>query len=454
MPFESINPATGERVATYRSTTAAEVDTILTETRRAQREWAETPFAERARCMRVAGTLLRERSKDLARIMALEMGKPLKDGVGEATKCAWVCEHYADHGEAYLAQRTETSDGSKAYVRFDPLGVILAVMPWNFPYWQAFRFIAPNLLAGNAGLLKHAPNVPQCALSIEALLHDAGFPRELFRNLFIEPEEVAKVIADDRVAGVTLTGSERAGRSVGEAAGKAMKAVVLELGGSDPFIVLADADLEVAAKTAVTARTINAGQSCIAAKRFIVEAPLYDRFLEAMTVAMRALKMGDPLDPSTEIGPQARRDLRDGLDSQVSAAINAGARVVLGCEVPTGPGWFYPPSILADVTTENPAAREELFGPVATVMRARDESDAIAIANATRFGLGASLWTKDIPRAEKLAARIEAGAVFVNGMVKSDPRLPFGGVKASGVGRELGLEGARAFTNAKTIWIR
>ena len=454
MAFESINPATGERVRSFPSTTPAELDAILTEARRAQHEWAKAPFSVRALAMRAAAALLRDRSKALAQTMALEMGKPLKDGVAEVMKCALTCEHYADHTEAYLTARPETSDASKSYVRFDPIGVILAVMPWNFPLWQVFRFIAPNLMAGNAGVLKHAPNVPQCALAIEAIVHDAGFPRSLFRNLFIEPEDVARVIADDRVAGVTLTGSERAGRAVGEAAGRAIKPMVLELGGSDPFIVLADADLEAAARTAVIARTLNAGQSCIAAKRFIVEASVHDRFLDVMTRAMGALKMGDPLDPETDLGPQARFDLREGLHAQVTTAIAQGARVVLGCEMPAGPGAYYPPSILADVSPENLAAREELFGPVATVMRAKDGEDAIAIANGSRFGLGASLWTQDLALAEKLAARIEAGAVFVNGLVKSDPRLPFGGVKVSGVGRELGLEGARAFMNTKTVWIR
>lgn len=453
MPFESINPTTGERLASFDVTPADEVDSILTKARAAQRAWAEAPLAERARCMRAAALLLRERSDDLARIMALEMGKPLKEGVAEANKCAWACEHYADQAAAYLAPRPEVSDAQRSYVRFDPLGVVLAIMPWNFPYWQVFRFFAPNLMAGNGGLLKHAPSVPRCALSIEALVRDAGFPPDLFRNLFVEAEDLARLIADDRVAGVTLTGSERAGRAVGEAAGRALKPVVLELGGSDPFIVLADADVEAAAKTAAAARTINAGQSCIAAKRFIVEDAVHDRFLERMTAAMRGLKVGDPTDPATDIGPQARRDLRDALHAQVTRAIAAGARVVLGCEVPPGPGWFYPPSVLADASPESPAVRDELFGPVATVLRARDAEHAVALANATRYGLGASLWTADLARAEALAPRLEAGSVFVNGLVKSDPRLPFGGVKASGIGRELGVEGARAFTNAKTVWI-
>jgi succinate-semialdehyde dehydrogenase/glutarate-semialdehyde dehydrogenase len=339
-------------------------------------------------------------------------------------------------------------------VRFDPLGVVLAVMPWNFPYWQVFRFIAPHLMAGNGGLLKHASNVPQCALSIEQVMKDAGFPPDLFRTLLVGSKAVRPLIQDDRIAAVTITGSEPAGRDVAEAAGRALKPSVMELGGSDPFIVLADADLDEAARVGAVARTMNAGQSCICAKRFLVEAPAHDRFLEKLAAAMAALKMGDPLDPATEVGPQARRELRDELHGQVQQAIAQGARAVLGCAVPAGDGAFYPPSVLADVAPENVAAKEEIFGPVATVMRARDAEHAIELANSTRFGLGASLWTRDLAKAERLVPLVEAGAVFVNGLVKSDPRLPFGGVKASGYGRELGLEGIRAFVNVKTVWIR
>lgn len=453
MRFESINPTTGERLASFDLTPPRELDAILSRARFAQRAWRETSLAERARPLRALAELLRARADELARTMALEMGKPLSDGVAEAKKCAWVCDHYADHAEAYLAERVERTDADRSYVRFDPLGVVLAIMPWNFPLWQVLRFFAPNVMAGNGVVLKHAPSVPQCALAIASLVEDAGFPPDLFRSVFVDVSELPRLIADDRVAGVTLTGSERAGRAVAAQAGKALKPVVLELGGSDPFVVLADADIERAAKIAAAARTINAGQSCIAAKRFIVEGAVYDAFLDGMARAMRALTLGDPLDPRTSIGPQARRDLRDALHAQVTAGIQRGARVVLGCEVPPGPGWFYPPSVLSDVTHDSPVASDELFGPVAAVMRAEDEAEAIRLANATRFGLGASLWTRDVARAEALAARVEAGAVFVNGLVKSDPRLPFGGVKASGLGRELGLEGARAFTNAKTVWI-
>ncbi len=404
--------------------------------------------------MRKVAAILKERAQEFARLMALEMGKPLKDGVAEVNKCALACEWNAEHAEALLSPRVEPSDAGKSYVRFDPLGVVLAVMPWNFPYWQVFRFIAPHFMAGNAGLLKHASNVPQCALSIEKAMHDAGFPRDLFRTLLVGSKAVRPIIEDPRIAAVTLTGSEPAGRDVAEAAGKALKPSVLELGGSDPFIVLADADLDEAARVAATARTMNAGQSCICAKRFIVEEPVYDAFLQKLTAAMGAGKMGDPLDPATTMGPQARRELRDELHGQVKQAIAQGARPVLGCEVPSGPGAFYPASVLADVARDNVAAREEIFGPVAAVLRAGSAEEAVAIANDTKFGLGAALWTRDLAKAERLVPLVEAGAVFVNGLVKSDPRLPFGGVKASGYGRELGIEGIRAFVNVKTVWIK
>jgi succinate-semialdehyde dehydrogenase / glutarate-semialdehyde dehydrogenase len=332
--------------------------------------------------------------------------------------------------------------------------VVLAIMPWNFPYWQVFRFIAPHIMAGNGGLLKHAGNVPQCALSIEAVMHDAGFPKALFRTILVEAKDVRAIIEDDRVAAVTLTGSEGAGRAVGEASGKAIKHVVLELGGSDAFIVLKDADVEQAAKTAAASRLINAGQSCIAAKRFIVEDAIFDKFLTTFTAAMKTVRLGDPTDPNTDIGPLARADLRDELHKQVQTAVKQGAKVVLGGEVPKGPGAYYPPTVLVDVSHDNIAAQEEFFGPVAIVFRAKDADTAIGIANNTKFGLGASLWTQDATKIDKLAARIEAGAVFVNGLVKSDPRLPFGGIKTSGVGRELGVEGIREFVNTKTVWVK
>jgi len=454
MAIESLNPATGEKLASFPEMPKAEIDRILDAAVQAQRKWARASFAERAAPMKKVGALLRERAQELAKLMALEMGKPLKDGVGEANKCAWACEYNAEHAERWLAPREEPSDAGKSYVRFDPLGVVLAVMPWNFPFWQVFRFIAPHLMAGNGGVLKHASNVPQCALAIEKLMHDAGFPKELFRTLLVGSKAVRPIIGDPRIAAVTITGSEAAGRDVAEAAGRALKPSVMELGGSDPFIVLADADLDQAAKVGAQARVMNAGQSCICAKRFIVEAPVHDAFLAKLTDAMKAVKVGDPLDPATDIGPQARRELRDELHGQVQQAIREGARPVLGCTVPAGPGAFYPASVLADVKPDNVAAREEIFGPVAAVLRADSADHAIELANAPRFGLGASLWTSDLAKAERLVPRIEAGAVFVNGLVKSDPRLPFGGVKASGFGRELGMEGIRAFCNAKTVWIK
>jgi succinate-semialdehyde dehydrogenase/glutarate-semialdehyde dehydrogenase len=454
MAIDSINPSTGERLASFPEMTTQEVDTILAAAVRAQKEWVKVPFAKRAEPMRRVAALLKERAPELARLMALEMGKPLKDGVGEANKCAWACEHYADHAEGYLTPRPEPSDASRSYVRFDPLGVILAVMPWNYPYWQVFRFIAPHLMAGNGGLLKHASNVPQCALSIEKLMHDAGFPKDLFRTLLIGSKAVRPVILDERIAAATITGSEAAGKSVAAAAGESLKPSVLELGGSDPFIVLADADVDQAAKVGATARLLNAGQSCICAKRFIVEAPVYAAYLEKLTAAMKAVRMGDPLDPASEIGPQARTDLRDEMHVLVEQSVREGARVVMGCQVPKGPGAYYPVSILADVKRDNVAAREELFGPVAVVMKADSADHAVEIANDSKFGLGASLWTRDPAQIERLVPRIEAGAVFVNGLVKSDPRLPFGGVKTSGYGRELGLEGIRAFVNTKTVWVK
>ena len=452
--MESINPATGQLLKRFEPTSPAELDKILTAAVAAQRDWAQRPIAERAEPMRKVAALLKERAPAYGKLMALEMGKPVKDGIAEANKCAGGCEHYAEHAATYLAPKQIQTDASRSYVRYDPLGVVLAVMPWNFPFWQVFRFIAPNLMAGNAGVLKHASNVPQCALAIEQVMTDAGFPRDLFRAPLVGSGAVQKLIDDPRIAAVTLTGSEPAGRAVGAAAGKQLKPVVLELGGSDPFIVLADADLDAAVKTAAYARCINSGQSCIAAKRFIVVGEVYEVFMQRFVEAMMAVKMGDPLDESNAIGPQARRDLRDDLHSQVQRAIGQGARCVLGGKVPEGPGAYYPPTVLADVKPGNLAYAEELFGPVAAVIRARDEADAIRIANDSRFGLGASVWTQDPDAADRLAARIEAGSVFVNGFVKSDSRLPFGGIKHSGVGRELGSEGIHEFVNVKTVWIK
>jgi len=385
--------------------------------------------------------------------MTLEMGKPIVQGEAEVDKCAWACEYYADHAEAFLAEQPRETEASRSYVRFDPLGPVLAVMPWNFPFWQVFRFAAPALMAGNAGVLKHASNVPRSALAIEEVFREAGFPRGLFSTVLVGSSAVAGLIADPRIVAVTLTGSELAGSKVAEQAGHALKKTVLELGGSDPFIVLADADIGAAARTAADARLINSGQSCIAAKRFIVVEPVADQFLDRFLDELRSRRMGDPLVRGTQVGPQARIDLRDLLHEQVAESVKRGAKLLLGGEVPAGKGAFYPPTLLAAVDKGMPAFDEETFGPVAAVIRAKDEADAVRLANDSTFGLGASLWTEDRVRAERLAAQIEAGSVFVNGVVKSDPRLPFGGIKRSGYGRELSEYGIREFVNVKSVWI-
>ena len=385
--------------------------------------------------------------------MALEMGKPLEQGVGEAEKCAWVCDYYAEHVEGLLAEQPRETDATSSYVRLDALGAVLAIMPWNFPFWQVFRFAAPALAAGNAGILKHAPNVSRCALEIEAVFRDAGFPDGLFRAVFLSNEAAGRVIADPRVRAVTLTGSDRAGSQVAEQAGRHLKKTVLELGGSDPFIVLEDADVARAAEAAAQARVINSGQSCIAAKRFIVVDAVADRFVELLAAAMARPKVGDPLDPATAIGPQARLDLRANLHRQVEESVRRGARLLLGGKLPVGPGAFYPPTVLVAVTPGMPAFDEETFGPVAAVVRAGDEAEAIGLSNASAYGLGASVWTADAKRGERIARELEVGSVFVNGHVKSDPRLPFGGVKRSGYGRELSEYGLREFVNVKTVWV-
>jgi succinate-semialdehyde dehydrogenase/glutarate-semialdehyde dehydrogenase len=386
--------------------------------------------------------------------MALEMGKPVAQGEPEIEKCAWCCEYYAKHAARFLSPEPRDTDAARSYVRFDPLGPILAVMPWNFPFWQVFRFAAPALVAGNAGVLKHASNVPRCALGIEALLREAGFPAGLFRAVLVGPQAVPALVADPRIRAVTLTGSERAGSAVAADAGRALKKTVLELGGSDPFIVLADADLPRAAHTAADARLVNSGQSCIAAKRFIVVDEIADRFLSLFVAEMAARRVGDPLERATEVGPQARHDLRDVLHRQVEESLRQGARALLGARVPPGRGAFYPPTVLTDVARGMPVVDEETFGPVAAVLRARDAAHAVELANDSAFGLGASLWTEDRERAAALAAEIEAGCVFVNAQVHSDPRLPFGGIKRSGYGRELAEYGLREFVNVKSVSLR
>src|SRR5262245_16687388 len=450
----SVNPATGEVLETFAATSPADIEHILAGAETAFHDWRWRPMAERAERLRAAARLLRERKSAHARTMAREMGKPVTQGEAEVEKCALGCDYYAEHGARLLNEEPRVTDAGRSAVRFEPLGPILAVMPWNFPFWQVFRFAAPALIAGNAAVLKHASNVSRCALEIEAVLRDAGFPPNLFRAVLVGAPAVPGLIADPRVRGVTLTGSERAGSEVAACAGRALKKTVLELGGSDPFVVLADADLATTARAAVDARLVNSGQSCIAAKRFIVLEAVADRFLELFVAAMRGRQPGDPLDPATTVGPLARRDLRDELHRQVEGSRARGAAVLLGGVVPPGPGAFYPPTVLTADGPGVPAFDEETFGPVAMVVRARDDDDAVRLANASTYGLGASLWTQDRSRAERLVPRLEAGSVFVNGIVKSDPRLPFGGVKRSGYGRELAEYGPREFVNVKSVWIR
>ena len=451
MSLQSINPATGDVLETFEPTSSAEAARIAASAHDAFLAWRHVPFPTRSRSMRKAAEILRARRAEYARTMALEMGKPVAQGEAEVDKCAWVCDFYAEHAETMLAEQARATDAARSYVRFEPLGPVLAVMPWNFPFWQVFRFAAPALMAGNAGVLKHASNVPRCALQIEAVFGDAGFPRGLFATVLVGASAVAGLVADPRIAAVSLTGSEGAGRQVAERAGRELKKTVLELGGSDPFIVLDDADVALAATAAADARLVNSGQSCIAAKRFIVVESIADQFLAQLVEALRGRRMGDPLSPATQVGPQARVDLRDALHRQVRESVERGAQLLLGGEVPAGPGAFYPPTVLAAVDKGMPAFDEETFGPVAATIRAKDEADAVRLANDSPFGLGASLWTRDRARAERLVAQIEAGTVVVNGLVKSDPRLPFGGIKRSGYGRELSEYGIREFVNVKSV---
>jgi succinate-semialdehyde dehydrogenase/glutarate-semialdehyde dehydrogenase len=453
MPLQSVNPTTGEVLEAFTETPAAEVPRLLARAEAAFHAWRARPLSARGAFLREAARLLRAGKSVHARTMALEMGKPVTQGEAEVEKCAWGCEFYAEHADGFLAPQVRETDAVRSYVRFDPLGPVLAVMPWNFPFWQVFRAAAPALMAGNTVVLKHASNVPRCALQIEEVWRAAGLPEHVFQTALVGAATVAGMIADPRVCAVTLTGSDHAGSEVAAAAGRALKKTVLELGGSDPFIVLDDADLPRAARTAADARLGNAGQSCIAAKRFIVVEPVIDRFLALLVVEMASRRVGDPLERATEVGPLARHDLRDALHRQVEESMRRGARCLLGGRIPDGPGAFYPPTVLEAVAAGMPAFDEETFGPVAAVVRARDQDDAVRLANASAFGLGASLWTADRARAEWLVGEIEAGCVFVNGQVHSDPRLPFGGVKRSGYGRELSEYGIREFVNVKTVWI-
>lgn len=452
--FRVVNPATDESLESYPSLSADQATRVIDATHQAWLAWRTTPFAERAAHMRQAARLLRSRASDLARLMAVEMGKPVRAGAAEAEKCAWVCDYYADHAEQMLAPQAIETPARKSVVAFRPIGVVLAVMPWNFPLWQVFRFAAPALMAGNAGVLKHAPNVPGCALAIESVLRDAGFPHDLFRSIFVEVEAIDTLIAHRHVAAATLTGSTRAGRAVGANAGQALKKSVLELGGSDPYLVLADADVPLAVAKCAESRLINGGQSCIAAKRFIVVPEVRDAFQAGLVEALARVTPGDPLDPDTELGPLARHDLRDALHRQVEQSIARGARCLLGGRIPPGPGVFYPPTVLTDVGPGMAAYHEETFGPVAAIIPVADEAEAIRVANDSCYGLGAAVFTRDLERGERIARElVEAGCCFVNDYVRSDPRLPFGGIKESGYGRELAEYGIREFTNIKTVYV-
>ena len=453
MAIASVNPATGVTLQTFAEADAAQIEQALALAERTFPSWRKVDFAERAAKLRRAAEILDEDKRRFGETMTLEMGKPIGAAIAEVEKCASVCRYYAEHGAGFLAPEEVATDAGRSYVRFDPLGCVLAVMPWNFPFWQVLRFAAPTVMAGNVGLLKHASNVPQSALAIAEVFARAGFPPGVFQTLLIGSSAVERLIADPRIAAVTLTGSEGAGVSVGRAAGAGIKKAVLELGGSDPFIVLPSADLVKAAATAVKARTINNGQSCIAAKRFIVHEEVYERFTVLFLAGMAALVVGDPMDPATEIGPLATAAIRDELADQVERSVAAGARVLLGGRKLDGPGNFYPPTVLADPVPGSPAYDDELFGPVATLFKVRDLDEAIAVANHKFFGLGASAWTNDRAEQERLAVELEAGSVFVNAMVKSDPRLPFGGIKRSGFGRELAQHGIREFVNVKTVWV-
>ncbi len=452
--MRSINPATGQPLEDYPEHGPAEVIDRLAAAQQAFISWRSFSFAERATLMTRVGDVLRDERERLARLATEEMGKPIAASEAEVDKCAWACDFYAEHAEGYLAEETVATDASRSFVRYDPLGPVLAVMPWNFPYWQLFRFAAPALMAGNVALLKHASNVPGTALAIEAVFREAGFPAGVMTTLLVPSSRTGELIAHPAVAAVTLTGSDKAGMEVAAAAGRHLKKTVLELGGSDPFIVLDDADPVEAARQAAKARAINSGQSCIAAKRFIVAEEIAERFEEEMAAAMAALKVGDPMDRATEVGPLARADLAEALDDQVRRSVDAGARLLTGGKRQPGEGFYYEPTVLAGVKPGMAAFDEETFGPVAAVVRAADTAEAIDLANRSRFGLGASLWTADPARAVDLAGSIEAGSVFVNGMVKSDPRLPFGGIKSSGYGRELGEVGIREFVNIKTVWVK
>ncbi len=453
MSIQSINPATEEVLNTFEPYSAAQIEQALAEARAAFLSWRDTSFAERSALFHKLANYLRDRKEHLGRLATLEMGKPIAEAIAEIEKCAWNCDFYAGSAEKFLADEPVTTTATSSYIEYQPLGVVLALMPWNYPYWQVIRFAAPALMAGNTAVLKHASNVSMCALEIEHIFKACGFPQGVFRTVLVPGAETGRLIADKRIAAVTLTGSDIAGVAVASASGQALKKNVLELGGSDAFIVLEDADIDAAAQMAVRARFQNTGQSCIAAKRFIVVASAAAAFQDKFVAAASQLKMGDPLQSETQIGPMARGDLRDAMDKQVAESVKMGARVLLGGKPATGKGYFYEPTILGNVTTDMPVFREETFGPAAAIIVARDADHAVELANDSDFGLGGNLWTRDIARGRALARHLESGGVFINGMTASDPRLPFGGVKRSGYGRELSSFGIREFVNIQTIWI-
>ncbi|MDQ3207824.1 MAG: NAD-dependent succinate-semialdehyde dehydrogenase [Gemmatimonadota bacterium] len=449
----SVNPANGQIVRSFTPLSETEVDARIQRAVDTYRRYRRTPVAERGRLLLKAAEILESEKERFAKLMVLEMGKTLKAAVEEAVKCAWGCRYYAENAERFLAEEVVQTNATRSYIAYQPVGPILAVMPWNFPFWQVFRFAAPALAAGNVALLKHASNVPQCALAIEEIFRRAGFPEGCFQTLLIETEHVRRVIEDPRVMAVTLTGSTGAGSAVASAAGKQIKKSVLELGGSDPFIVMPSADLDAASRTAVKARTINNGQSCIAAKRFIAVGAIADEFERRLVAGMQALVVGDPMDPATDVGPLANEAQVKSLSDQVERSVRAGARLLTGGRPLDRPGYYFAPGVLTDVSPVSPAYREEIFGPIALLFRARDIDEAIRIANDSPFGLGSSAWTTDEREMDRFIGELEAGMVFINGMVASDPRLPFGGVKQSGYGRELSVYGLREFVNIKTVWI-
>ncbi len=454
MPIQSINPSTNKIEKTFEEYSLESVFSIIEYVDNAYKIWQQTSFDERRLLMKRAAEVLKSNKAEYAKIAVLEMGKPITQAISEIEKCAWVCEYFAENAEEFLKKEFIQTDASESYIQFDPLGIIFAIMPWNFPYWQVFRFAAPALMAGNACILKHASNVPMCALAIEEIFIKAQFPENLFRTVLINSSEIVEIINHPKVRAVTLTGSEYAGRQVAKDSGKLLKKSVLELGGSDPFIVLDDADVDLAVKVGVNARLINNGQSCIAAKRFIITEKIYDEFEKKFVEEMSKIKVGNPMQEDTQLGPIAREDLLNELQYQVKQSVDCGAVILCGGNRINDEGLFFEPTVLANIKKGMPAYEEEIFGPVASLIKVKSENEAIEIANDTKFGLGASLWTKNLEKAKKLSTKIEAGSVFINGMVKSDPRLPFGGIKNSGYGRELSHYGIKEFVNIKTVWIR